>query len=192
MTALDRLVTDTPEPVLLAVLHRRVVELLELRDRLANGEALPVAARAMRINSEFRARTLAGQARHWTIDELAAALAGLVELDALVKGVPGTTAGRGPTPAGVHVVGRCPYRGATRGLGAGRQSAEDQACSWTTRSLSMAKTQRPSPRSSSSIRSGSMYSCEQSSHNPPGMPKHNRSLRSGNRNVVSKRVVMSR
>jgi DNA polymerase-3 subunit delta len=93
MTALDRLVADTPEPVLLAVLHRRIVELLELRDRLAIGEALPVAARAMRINSEFRARTLAGQARHWTIDELAAALAGLVELDALVKGVPGTTAG---------------------------------------------------------------------------------------------------
>jgi DNA polymerase III delta subunit len=92
LEALDRLVDDTPEPVLLAVLHRRVVELLELRDRMASGDGLPVAARAMGINSEFRARTLAGQARHWTIDELGAALADLVELDALVKGVPGSEA----------------------------------------------------------------------------------------------------
>jgi DNA polymerase III delta subunit len=92
LAALDRLVDDTPEPVLLAVLHRRVVELLELRDRMSNGDGLPVAARAMGINSEFRARTLAGQARHWTIDELGAALADLVELDALVKGVPGSEA----------------------------------------------------------------------------------------------------
>jgi DNA polymerase III delta subunit len=90
MDALDRLVDDTPEPVLLAVLHRRVVELLELGDRLADGAALPVAARAMGINSDFRARTLAGQTRHWTTDELGAALAGLVELDAMVKGVPGS------------------------------------------------------------------------------------------------------
>jgi DNA polymerase III delta subunit len=44
----------------------------------------------MGINSEFRAKTLAGQARRWTTDELAAALAGLVELDAMVKGVPGS------------------------------------------------------------------------------------------------------
>lgn len=92
MIAIDRLLDDTPEPVLLAVLHRRVVELLALRDRLAQGAALPVAARAMGITSEYRARTLATQSRHWTIEELAAALAGLVHLDALVKGVPGTSA----------------------------------------------------------------------------------------------------
>jgi DNA polymerase-3 subunit delta len=90
MAAIDRLLDDTPEPVLLAVLHRRVVELLALRDRLAQGAALPVAARAMGITSEYRARTLATQSRHWTIDELTAALSGLVHLDALVKGVPGT------------------------------------------------------------------------------------------------------
>ncbi len=40
----------------------------------------------------------------------------------------------------------------------GRQSAEDQASSWRTTSLSMANTHRPSPRSSISISSGSMYS----------------------------------
>ena len=89
LVALERLIDTTPEPVLLAVLHRRVVELLELGDRLAAGTALPAAAKAMGINSEYRAKTLAGQARHWTTDELTAALSGLVELDAMVKGAPG-------------------------------------------------------------------------------------------------------
>lgn len=86
---LDRLLDATPEPVLLAVLHRRIVELLEIGDRLSGGLNLPEAARAMRINSEYRAKTLAGQARKWTIAELTAALEGLVTLDAMVKGAPG-------------------------------------------------------------------------------------------------------
>jgi DNA polymerase III delta subunit len=90
--AMDRLLDETPEPVLLAVLHRRVVELLELGDRLASGTALPAAARAMGITSEYRAKTLASQARRWTTDELATALAGLLDLDAMVKGVAGSTA----------------------------------------------------------------------------------------------------
>jgi DNA polymerase III delta subunit len=89
-TAIDRALDTTPEPVLLAVLHRRIVELLELGDRLAGGASLPEAARSMDIKNEYRARTLAGQARKWTTDELTAALAGLVELDAMVKGVPGS------------------------------------------------------------------------------------------------------
>lgn len=86
---LDRLLEDTPEPVLLAVLHRRVRELLELGDRLAAGERLPAAAKAMGIASDYRAQTLATQARAWTTTELTAALDGLVELDAMVKGAPG-------------------------------------------------------------------------------------------------------
>jgi DNA polymerase III delta subunit len=90
LAAFDRVVETTPEPVLLVVLHRRVVELLELGDRLANGEPLPAAARAMGIKNEFRAKILAAQARQWRVDELSAALAGLVELDAAVKGVPGS------------------------------------------------------------------------------------------------------
>ncbi len=88
-TALERLFDSTPEPVLLAVLHRRVVELLELGDRVLAGAKLPDAARAMGITSEYRAKTLAAQARKWTTDELTAALRGLVELDAMVKNVPG-------------------------------------------------------------------------------------------------------
>jgi DNA polymerase III delta subunit len=87
---LDRLLATTAEPVLTAVLHRRMRELLEIADRVAAGEALPAVARAMRIPSEFRMRTLAGQARAWTTDELAAALSGVVELDAMVKGAPGS------------------------------------------------------------------------------------------------------
>ena len=86
---LDRLLETTPEPVLLAVLHRRVRELLELGDRLAAGERLPAAAKAMNIASEFRMRTLSGQTRAWTTWELVEALDGLVELDAMVKGAPG-------------------------------------------------------------------------------------------------------
>ena len=86
---LDRLMEDTPEPVLLAVLHRRVRELLEIGDRLAAGERLPAAAKAMGITSDFRAQTLAGQAKTWTTAELTDALDGLVELDAMVKGAPG-------------------------------------------------------------------------------------------------------
>jgi DNA polymerase-3 subunit delta len=90
LAALDRLLDTTPEPVLLAVLHRRVVELLELGDRLASGATLAAAAKAMGIASEYRARTLAGQARRWTTAELTRALEGLVELDAMVKGAPGS------------------------------------------------------------------------------------------------------
>lgn len=88
--AIDLALEATPEPVLLTILHRRIVELLELGDRLAGGASLAEAARIMGIASEFRAKTLAGQARRWTTDELTEALAGLVELDAMVKGVPGS------------------------------------------------------------------------------------------------------
>ena len=86
---LERLLDDTPEPVLLAVLHRRIRELLELGDRLTAGERLPAAARAMGIASDYRAQTLATQAKTWASAELAAALDGVLELDAMVKGAPG-------------------------------------------------------------------------------------------------------
>ena len=89
MSLLDRLLETTPEPVLLAVLHRRIRELLELGDRLAAGERLPATAKAMNIASEFRIRTLSGQTRAWTTEELSSALEGLLELDAMVKGAPG-------------------------------------------------------------------------------------------------------
>jgi DNA polymerase III delta subunit len=89
---LDRLLDTTPEPVILNVLHRRVRELLEVADRVAAGEALPAIGRAMKIGSEFRMRNLATQARAWTVVDLKAALDGLLELDAMVKGAPGSIA----------------------------------------------------------------------------------------------------
>ena len=85
---LERLIDDKPAPVLLAVLHRRIRELLEVQDRLERGESPGSLVRSMRL-APFRAETLARQARAWTGPELDMALEGLVELDAQVKGVGG-------------------------------------------------------------------------------------------------------
>ena len=85
---LERLIDDKPAPVLLAVLHRRLRELIEVQDRLERGESPGSLVRSMRLQP-FRAETLAGQARAWTGPELDAALEGLVALDAQVKGVGG-------------------------------------------------------------------------------------------------------
>ena len=86
---LDRLLEATQEPVLLAVLHRRIRELIETGDRLSAGERLPAIGKAMGVTSGFRMGKLADQARAWTTPELTAALDGLVDLDAMVKGAPG-------------------------------------------------------------------------------------------------------
>ncbi len=89
---LERLLGATPEPVLLAVLHRRIRELIEVADRLASGETAGSLVRSMRLQP-FRAETLARQARAWTVGELGVALEGLLELDSVVKGVGGAAAG---------------------------------------------------------------------------------------------------
>jgi DNA polymerase III delta subunit len=86
---LDALAESMAEPVIVVVLHRRIRELLELLDRMPRSKNLAAAALAMGIKSEFRARRLAEQARKWRPDELIAALDGLLELDAVVKGAPG-------------------------------------------------------------------------------------------------------
>lgn len=91
---LEPLLEATPEPVLLAVLHRRLRELIEVCDRVASGENPGSLVRSMKLQP-FRAETLARQARAWTVAELAAALEGLLELDARVKGVGGATAADG-------------------------------------------------------------------------------------------------
>ena len=85
---LERLIEDKPAPVLLAVLHRRLRELIEVQDRLERGETPGSLVRSMRL-LPFRAETLARQAKAWTAPELDAALDGLVALDAQVKGVGG-------------------------------------------------------------------------------------------------------
>ena len=88
---LERLLDSTPEPVLLAVLHRRLRELIEVADRIAGGETPGSLVRSMRLQP-FRAEILVRQAAGWSLDELEAALEGLLELDALVKGVGGRSA----------------------------------------------------------------------------------------------------
>ena len=87
---LERLIDDKPAPVLLAVLHRRLRELIEVQDRLERGESPASLVRSMRLQP-FRAETLARQARAWTGPELDTALEGLVEPDAQIKGVGGNS-----------------------------------------------------------------------------------------------------
>jgi DNA polymerase III delta subunit len=89
---LEDLIETTPEPVLLVMLHRRVRELLEIADLVGSGQSLPAVGKALGIKSEFRVRTLSGQARNWTVAELTDALDGLLELDAMVKHAPGSNA----------------------------------------------------------------------------------------------------
>jgi len=85
----------TPEAVIsnmracLANGARMVVGTTGWYDRLPRAKNLGEAGRAMGINSAFRAQRLAEQGRRWTVAELSAALDGLLELDAVVKGAPG-------------------------------------------------------------------------------------------------------
>jgi DNA polymerase-3 subunit delta len=89
---LDRLLDTTPDLVVLAQLHRRMRELIEVADHLAQGASPGSLVRTMGLKP-FRADKLVEQARAWTQDELDAALASLVELDATVRGAPGTPPG---------------------------------------------------------------------------------------------------
>jgi len=89
--ALDRLLGTTPEPVLLAQLHRRLRELTEVAGHLAGGAPPGSLVRTLGMKP-FRAEKLVGQARRWTVPGLVDALDGLMELDAMVKGAPGSGA----------------------------------------------------------------------------------------------------
>jgi DNA polymerase III delta subunit len=82
---LERLLASTPEPVLVAVLHRRIRELLLVADHRARGETIQATARALKLK-EFPARKLWEQGMAWRQDELVGALEGLLELDAALKG----------------------------------------------------------------------------------------------------------
>ena len=82
---LDRVLDATPEPVVLSVLHRRVRELISVLDAQVRGESIQETARTMNLK-EYPARKLWEQAHGWSPDELDAALEGLLELDATLKG----------------------------------------------------------------------------------------------------------
>jgi DNA polymerase III delta subunit len=93
MALFEALVQTMPEPVIVVVLHRRIRELLELLDRMPGAKSLAEVGRAMKINSSYRMERLATQARRWRPAELIAAIDGLLELDAIVKGAPDRPAG---------------------------------------------------------------------------------------------------
>ncbi len=86
---LETLAETMPEPVIVVVLHRRIREMLELLARMPTAKTLGEAGKAMGITSPYRAQKLAEQAARWRPTELVAALDGVLELEAVVKGAPG-------------------------------------------------------------------------------------------------------
>jgi DNA polymerase III delta subunit len=76
---------DMPAPVLVVHLHRRLKDLVDVADLLSVGTPAAALVRTLKLNP-WRAERLAEQARRWTLPELDAALAGLLELDAALKG----------------------------------------------------------------------------------------------------------
>ena len=89
---LEPVLDSTPELVVMAQLHRRIRELIEVLDHLAAGASPGSLVRTLGLKP-FRAEKLVEQARTWTQPELDSALEALVELDATVRGAPGTPAG---------------------------------------------------------------------------------------------------
>jgi DNA polymerase III delta subunit len=78
--------SGTPLPVIVAQLHRRVRELVQVREHLDTGTRPPELVRVMRLQP-FRAQKLAEQAATWDAASLDRALLGLVELDLRSKGI---------------------------------------------------------------------------------------------------------
>lgn len=75
-----------PLPVLVAQLHRRLRELIIVREHLDGGTKPAELPRTLKMQS-FRAQKLAEQARAWQAAELDGALAALLEVDMLSKGI---------------------------------------------------------------------------------------------------------
>ena len=82
---LDRLLDTTPLPGVIVQLHRRLRELLVAADLVDQGRKPPDIVKAIG-GHPFRAQKLVEQARRWTLPELDAALEGVLELDAMIKG----------------------------------------------------------------------------------------------------------
>jgi DNA polymerase III delta subunit len=83
----ERLIADGAVlPVLVAQLHRRIRELISVREHLDVGGRAGDLVRIMKLQP-FRAQKLVEQARTWSIGDLEAALAGLLDLDLQSKGI---------------------------------------------------------------------------------------------------------
>lgn len=86
---LERLMGTTHELVVLAQLHRRIRELLVTADLVAAGARPPEIMKALKLKP-YPAEKLVDHARGWTLPELDAALEGLQDVDAVVRGAAGT------------------------------------------------------------------------------------------------------
>ncbi|MFI5254811.1 MAG: DNA polymerase III subunit delta [Candidatus Limnocylindrales bacterium] len=75
-------------PVLISQLHRRLRELIVIRDHLAAGTSRPDLVRILKLHPG-RAGFLVAQAGRWDARELDQGLEGLLELDLASKGIPG-------------------------------------------------------------------------------------------------------
>ena len=82
-------------PVIVTQLHRRMRQLLEIRDRIAHGARPADLVALMRLHPT-RAEILANQSMRWDVRELAAAIDALLEVDLASKGL----AADGRSPAG--------------------------------------------------------------------------------------------
>jgi DNA polymerase III delta subunit len=76
----------TPMPVLITQLHRRLRELIVVREHLDAGTRPADLVRELKVQP-FRAQKLAEQARTWRSDELDEAFQGIYGLDLLSKGI---------------------------------------------------------------------------------------------------------
>jgi DNA polymerase III delta subunit len=86
-TLVERLIREaTPMPVLITQIHRRIRELVVVREHLDQGTKPQDLVRELRVQP-FRAQKLAEQARTWQQHELDEALLQLYELDLLSKGI---------------------------------------------------------------------------------------------------------
>ncbi|HEY1167892.1 MAG TPA: DNA polymerase III subunit delta [Candidatus Limnocylindrales bacterium] len=77
---------DVPAQLFLVRLYGRIKQLIDVADLLASGTSEPDIMRMLKVKSAYRAQLLAQQARTWTLSELDDALAGLLDLDASLKG----------------------------------------------------------------------------------------------------------
>jgi len=75
-----------PFPVLVSQLHRRLRELIQVREHLDSGAPARDLVRTMRLQP-FRAQKLAEQAGAWAMPDLLGAFDGLLEMDLRSKGI---------------------------------------------------------------------------------------------------------
>jgi DNA polymerase III delta subunit len=76
----------TPMPVLVSQLHRRIRDLLLVREHLDAGSRPPQIVKELKLQP-FRAQKLSEQARRWSLADLEAAIQDLLDLDLRSKGI---------------------------------------------------------------------------------------------------------